>query len=511
MASVQSGIAIDYTSKDYQGFLDSMLDYASSAFPEWTNQNPGSLEMMLLESFSREMDILSYYGDRAAAESYIGTATQLASVIRLAQLLGYTPGQPLASTGSVTFETDDSQVSAIVVPSGTQVTTTFVESLNAPIIFETIADVSVPAGGGTAAVGVIQGETQGSVAFSMGILTGNTFTVLVEPLGTSDGSILQEYSLSNNPVIGGSVTVWVENPAYNAAALINTADPLVQWFEVSTLQDAISTDIAWSQTTDENGVVTISFGDDINGAVPPAGLKLYAGYRVGGGTIGNLSSNQITDIASPITGVAVSSSTAMTGGADAESIDQIRVNAPRAYRTQDRAVTLADFGNLALGVSSVSQANAVANTYSNVTVYLTAVGNTTPTQGLLDVVTDYLQQRAMAGATVTAQAASFVGVNIGSTGTPVVVGCDPRYNPTAIQTKATQAIQGLFDPAKTTFAQRLSASAVYSVVNAIPGVSYVVIPLMARADAAQSGTADVVMRAWELPVAGNIVVTATAS
>lgn len=511
MASVQSGIAIDYTSKDYQGFMDSMLEYATSAFPEWTNQNPGSLEMMLLESFAREMDILSYYGDRAAAESYIGTATQLSSVIRLAQLLGYTPGQPVAATGTVTFQTDDTQVSSVLVPSGTQVTTTFVESLNAPIIYETVQAVTVPSAGGTASVGVVQGETQGSVSFTMGVLTGNLFTVLVEPLGTSDGSILQEYSLSNNPVIGGSVTVWVENPAYNASSLVNTVDPLTQWFEVTTLQDAVGTDTAWQQRTDENGVVTVFFGDDINGAVVPSGLKIYAGYRVGGGTVGNLASNQIADIASPITGVSVSSSTAMTGGANAESIDQIRVNAPRAYRTQDRAVTLADFGNLALGVSSVSQANAVANTFSNITVYMTAVGNTIPTQGLLDVVTDYLQQRAMAGATVTAQAASFVGVNIGSTGSPVIVGCDPRYNPTSVQTKATQAIQGLFDPSKTTFAQRLSVSAVYSAVNAIPGVAYVVIPLMARADAVQSGTADVVMRAWEIPVAGNIVVTATAS
>lgn len=511
MASVNPGISIDYTSKDYQGFLDSMLEYATAAFPEWSNQNPGSLEIMLLESFSREMDVLSYYGDRAAAEAYIGTATQLASVMRLAQLLGYTPGQPIASTGNVTFETDDSQSTAVVVPIGTQVTTQYIQSLNAPIVFETVEDVSVPASGGTASVQVIQGETQGSVTFTLGVETGNDYTILVEPIGTSNGTILQEFTLSNNPVIGGSVAVYLDNPLYNPTALINTVDPLVQWFEVSTLMDAISSDTAWAQSTDENGVVTISFGDDINGAVPPSGLNIYAAYRVGGGTVGNLAANQIVDIASPIVGVSVSSSTAMTGGANAESIDQIRTNAPRAYRTQDRAVTLKDFGNLALGVSSVSQANAVANTYTNVTVYCTAVGNTTPTQGLLDVVTSYLQDRAMAGATVTAQAASFVSVNIGSTGSPVVVGCDPRYNPSAIQTKATQAIQGLFDPANVTFGQRMSVSSVYSAINAIPGVSYVVIPLMARSDAVQSGTADVICRAWEIPVAGNIVVTATAS
>jgi hypothetical protein len=511
MASVNPGIGIDYTSKDYQGFMDSMLGYATAAFPEWTNQNPGSLEIMLLESFAREMDVLSYYGDRAAAEAYIGTATQLSSVIRLAQLLGYTPGQPIAATGNVTFETDDTQATSVIVPAGTQVTTQYVASLNAPIVYETVAAVTVPATGGNVVAQVVQGEMQGSVTFAMGHPTGNDYSLLVEPIGTSDGAILQEYTLSNNPVIGGSVAVYLDNPAYNPTALINTVEPLSLWFEVPTLMDAIGTDTAWAQSTDENGVVSVTFGDDINGAVPPAGLNIYASYRVGGGTIGNVAANQIVDIASPLVGVSVASSSAMTGGANAESIDQIRVNAPRAYRTQDRAVTLKDFGNLALGVSSVSQANAVANTYTNVTVYITAVGNTTPTQGLLDVVTDYLQDRAMAGATVTAQAASFVSVNIGSVGTPVVVGCDPRYNPTAIQTRATQAIQSLFDPARVVFGQRLSVSSVYAAVNDVPGVSYVVIPLMARSDAAQSGTADVICRAWEIPVAGNIVVTATAS
>ena len=510
MAVINPGMAIDYATKDYSGYIDSMLTYARTAFPEWTNQNPGSLEVMLLESVARELDVLSYYGDRISAEAYIGTATQMSSVIQLATLLGYTPGQPIASSGTVTFQTDSSQA-AVVVPAGTPVMTTYISSLNAPIIFETTASVTVPANGGTVSAPVIQGETQGSKTFTISASTGNPVTLLVETLGTSDGSILQEYALANNPVIGGSVKVYVDNPLYDPTDTSGLIDPVIPWFQVPTLMDAKSSDTAWAQSTDDKGVVTVSFGDDINGAVPDAGLSIYAGYRVGGGTIGNLSTNQVTDIGTPIVGVNISGSSAMTGGADAEGIDQIRVNAPRAYRTQDRAVTLDDYGNLALGVSAVSQANAIANTYTNVTVYITAVGNTTPSQGLLDTVTTYLSSRAMAGATVTVQAGSFIPVNVGSTASPVIIGCSPRYNPSALKTKATQAIQALFAPEKATFAQRISVSAVYAALNAIPGVDYAIIPLMARNDAVQSGTADVICRAWELPVAGNIVVTATAS
>lgn len=504
MASVNPGLSVDYTSKDYQGFMDSMLEYATLAFPEWTNQNPGGLEMMLLESFAREMDVLSYYGDRTVAEAYISTATQLSSVIRLATLLGYVPGQPIASTGTVTFKTDDTQTDSVVVPSGTQVTTVFVTSLGAPVIFETTADVTVPAAGGTAPVNVIQGETQGSVTFSMGEFTGNTFTLLVEPLGTSDGNILQEFSLDNNPVVGGSITVWVENPDYNPNSLTNTADPVVQWFEVPTLMDAIDTDTVWTATTDEDGVVTINFGDNINGAVPAAGLNLYAGYRVGGGVIGNLSANQVVDIASPISGVSITSSSAMTGGADAENIDQIRVNAPRAYRTQNRAVTLQDFGDLALGVASVSQAKAIANNWQNVTVYCLATGNTIPSQGLLDIVTRYLQDRALVGATVTAQAASTFNVNI-----TVNVGCEARFNADTMKLRVTQAIQGLFEASQTTLGMRIPVSLVYSTINAIQGVTYANITTITRADIGTTG--DIIARDWEIPKSGTITVTTSSA
>ena len=43
----------------------------------------------------------------------------------------------------------------------------------------------------------------------------------------------------------------------------------------------------------------------------------------------------------------------------------------------------------------------------------------------------------------------------------------------------------------------------------VEGVRYVDIPLIARADAVQSGTADIQLLPWEFPTAGEIVVTST--
>lgn len=508
MATINTGVpAIDYTSKDYSGFMSSMLTYAATAFPEWTNQNPGSLEVMLLESVARELDVLSYYGDRIVSEAYIGTATQLSSVIQLAALLGYTPGQPIAATGTVTFQTTNPGA-AVVIPAATQVTTDYVTSLNSPIIFETTQAVTVPANGGTIAAPIVQGATQGSATFTIGNATANPFSITTELLGTSDGSELQTFNLANNPVVSDSITIYVQNPAYPGTSGI---DPIIPWNQVASLQQADSSSPSWSESVNEDGVVSIHFGDNINGQIPAAGLSIYANYRVGGGVIGNLSSNSIIDIASPILGVSISGSSATTGGTDAETIDQIRVNAPRAFTTQQRAVTLADYGNLAMALPAVSQANAVANTYTNITVYVAGTGNTIPTQTILDEVTAYLQPLALAGTTVTCTAATQVGINVGATATPLIIGCSPRYSPTTIKTLATQAIQNLFAPSNVALGGRVSLSSVYSALYGIAGVQYVNIPLFVRADATQSGAADILLRPYELPISGNIVITVTAT
>lgn len=508
MATVSAGVpAIDYTSKDYSGFLSSMLAYATTAFPDWTNQNPGSLEIMLLESLSRELDVLSYYGDRIIGEAYIGTATQLESVIQLAALLGYTPGQAIAATGTVTFQTTAAS-SSVALPAATQVTTNYISSINGPIVFETEVAATVPGNAGTVTVAVIQGVTQGSAVFTIGNSTASPYSITTELLGTSNGAQLQTFTLANNPVVSGSITIYVQNPAYPGTS---GTDPILPWNQVATLQQANASSLSWSESVDADGVVTIQFGDGNNGFIPPSGLNIYANYRVGGGTIGNLSANSIVDIASPITGISITGSSATTGGTAAETIDQIRVNAPRSFTTQQRAVTLADYGNLAMSLPAVSQANAYANTYTNITVYVTGTGNSVPTQATLDATTAFLQPLALAGTVVTCTAAHLVPINVGSTGSPVLIGCSSRYSPTSIQTLATQAIQNLFAPSGVTLGGRVSLSSVFSALYTIPGVQYVQIPLFVRSDATQSGAADILMRPYELPTAGNIVITVTAT
>lgn len=475
--------AIDYTSRDYEGFKTSLLDYASRAFPQWVPSSEGDFGVLMVELFAYLGDSLSYYGDRLQQESFLPTATQRLSLLQISDLLGYSPSNGVPATGTVTFQTSNPGP-AVTVPAGTQVVTDYVESIDSPITYETDTDITVPVNGGTATVSVTQGVTRTQVN-----------------VGTSSGLPVQEFRLPDVPVIGGTVRVYVDD-----------VDTLTEWTYINYLVDADPSDRVFTTFLDDSGATWIRFGDNINGAIPTNQLTIYATYRVGGGSVGNVNAGVVNAIAaSDLPGVTISQdsdgsaiSSAMTGGADPETNDQIRANAPRIFRTQDRCVTLADFSDLALTIPGIVRANAVASTYTSISVFAIGSDGGTPSTTTLQNVQSTLQAKALAGTTVTVSGPTTVGVNVGTSSSPIVVECWPRYSRASVLYDVQQALKNMLSFANVDFGMRLTLSDFYKAILAVDGVRYVDIPMVARADAAQTGTADVVFRAWEIPKVGNI-------
>jgi predicted phage baseplate assembly protein len=276
--------------------------------------------------------------------------------------------------------------------------------------------------------------------------------------------------------------------------------------------DADPSDRVFSTYLDEAGATWIRFGDNINGATPTTNLTIYATYRVGGGTVGNVNAGVVNAIAdSTLPGVTFSQdssgnaiSSVMTGGADPETNDQIRANAPRIFRTQDRCVTLADFSDLALTIPGIVRANAIASTYTSISVFVIGSAGGAPSTTTLQNVQTSLQAKALAGTTVTVSGPTTVKVNVGNSSNPITVECWPRYSRASVLYDVQQALKTMLSFANVDFGMRLTLSDFYKTILDVEGVRYVDIPLIARADAAQTGTADIVMRAWEIPTVGNI-------
>ena len=80
---------INYTAKDYPGFVQVMLDRMAVLAPHWTERHAADLGVTLVEVLAYVADHLSYQQDAVATEAYLGTARSRISLRRHAKLVDY--------------------------------------------------------------------------------------------------------------------------------------------------------------------------------------------------------------------------------------------------------------------------------------------------------------------------------------------------------------------------------------------------------------------------------------
>jgi hypothetical protein len=93
---------IAYRVDDFTGFRRALLRplLNEQAIGVW-RPAPGDLGLQVLEWWAYLADILTFYNERIANESYLRTATQASSLANLVALIGYQPAPGIAATGNV--------------------------------------------------------------------------------------------------------------------------------------------------------------------------------------------------------------------------------------------------------------------------------------------------------------------------------------------------------------------------------------------------------------------------
>jgi hypothetical protein len=455
---------VDYTSRDYLSIRDDLLALIPTFAPQWTNRDPADFGIVLLQMFAYMGDLQSYYIDRAGNEAFISTASKRSSILRHASLLDYQPTQSTPAIVQLTFTNNSDPAESIVVPAKSRVaTTTTVSGENAQIIFETNTAITVPGGAApnnTASVIATQG-----------------FTIEDEIVtGQATGQPNQVYPLENTSVIEDSVSVTIDGVVYE---------------KTQYLIDAPGTTPAFTTVTDADGLTYVQFGDNIGGRIPPLNKTIYATYRVGGGTEGNVSAGSLTEIVTGFSsGLTVTNQSAAAGGEDPESTDSIKVNAPLSLKSLNRAVSLSDYASLTLQVSGIAKANATSEAYSSVIVYFAPFGdrgvesdNVTPTaifSALRTNVANYLQGKAPANTSVTIAPPSYVAVDI-----KLAVTVLPQYRQSSIQAAVTSAINEILAFDNVLFSDRISLQYLMRTIASVPGVDFTEVQLLRRNDTQQ--------------------------
>jgi len=212
-------------------------------------------------------------------------------------------------------------------------------------------------------------EDDGTIAFN-GIFPNTVWgvqseTVAHETVGSGDGSPLQTFALRRTPVV--DLALWVREPLRPETPTVESyADEegkgyWVRWQEADALEAASAADRLY---TADYASGELGFGDGEHGMVPPAARdNILALYRTGGGERGNVGKGKIRTLVSSIASVdGVTNPLAASGGAEAETVTQLAVRAPKRLRHRFRAVNTEDYVSLAMEASgNVARAACLAN------------------------------------------------------------------------------------------------------------------------------------------------------
>ncbi|HEX7048861.1 MAG TPA: putative baseplate assembly protein [Longimicrobiales bacterium] len=220
-------------------------------------------------------------------------------------------------------------------------------------------------------------------------------TVVEQALGSGDRSLAgQRFTLHRQPTSYIHDATAARGVASTLEVFVNDA----RWTAVESLAESGPEDRHYSIEVDEAGVTSFTFGDGRHGARLPTGRdNVRVRYRVGLGADGNVAPGTIRTMPRPLPFIESAFNPAgAAGGADPETVDEMRRIAPVTIRTLDRAVSLADYADLALSYAGIAKARADWDREDGrriVRLTVAAVGGQPMTAPLKDALRAYLDAR----------------------------------------------------------------------------------------------------------------------
>ena len=376
----------------------------------------------LLDVLAYNTHYLGMNMNMVANESFLDTASIRSSVVSHAKTLGYIPNSARAPIANVRITLNNpTAINTAIIPVGT-IFTTQIDDVNYQ--FVTVSEHT-------------QNKVNGVITFENipiheGTYISNRYTV-------DTNNVDQKFILNDNRADTTTLTVDVFDTA-------SSTDSTTFTLATDTTQTDSTSNVYFLQEG-ADGKFEIYFGDGIVGKALSDGNVVRMRYVVTNKTDANgASSFSTTATISTITDITTATVSNASGGAEPESIQSIKFNAPLDFAAQGRAVTINDFKTIVPKV--------YANTKS-VQVY-GGEDNDIPVYGRV-----YISIVPTAG-TITASAKDRIITDLKNTYTvasitPVII--DPEY------TKLRLGISFTYNSKNTTKTQETLISNVNTTVN----------------------------------------------
>lgn len=408
-----------------------------------TDYSEGNILIIILSLFAAIAEVLHYYVDNMARETFLSTARRYDSVVKHGALVDYHARAAIAATVDVILSrsiTGNSIGAKLTIPQGTLFTDSSGNSwLSARdvIWYSNVTTCKVP---------IIQHERYTASALNnMVIPTGDR---VILNLGTlPNGKYYEQGSMSLQ--IGGET-----------------------WVLVDTFAKSKPTDKHFMVSVDEALNPYIMFGDGTFGKKPAAGAKITnVVFYLTNGTQGNVKSNTITSvpsvISSSITDATVSNAYDAGGGSNYENFTMLKEHIPLSVKTLGVAITKEDFESLAMLVDGVNKAKADYECGRKLTVYISPDGGAVASSELISRVYNLLSQRAPMTTWLKVKSAGKVQIIL-----EMDVTGKKSYKTAEIQTQILTALYNAYSPEQAEIGGSVRVSDIYALIDNLSTVDY---------------------------------------
>ena len=298
----------------------------------------------------------------------------------------------------------------------------------------------------------------------------------------------EQGKLNIYPAPGAARTAMAQEP-HNAlpAARLHSKLNLdeIDWTPVRDLLDSSAEDHDFVAEIEDDGTAQIRFGDGQLGAAPVEKTEFAASYRTGNGVAGNIGAEAIAHLFTtdgPLRAETrlIRNPLPAEGGIEPETMAEARAYAPQAFRTQERAVTEADYAAVTERHAGVQRAMATFRwTGSWHTVFLTAdrLAGLPMDDDFKAAIRRDVERYRMAGQDLEIDGPRYVSLEI-----EMHACADPDYFRAAVKQALLQLFSnrilpdgslGLFHPDRFTFGQTVYLSPLIAAAQAVPGVTSV--------------------------------------
>lgn len=444
---------VDYTTKDYHGYREDMVNLISKKLPEWTDRSPNDPGIVILELLAYQLEKESYYNDRVANEVFLSTATQRKSVIEHCKKIGYELAWQTSAKHLQVFEIVP-QPEPVVIPKGTLLGTRASSGEDA-IIFETLEELVIPSG-----MTGLEKDEEGNYLYAVEVEHGQT--IEQEYLGTIlDSSPHPKFMLLHYPILKESIEVFVDEG--NGKRV---------WNFVSDFIGSNQESEDYTAHMDEYDRVTIEFGNGTSGKLPKTNAKIYANYKIGGGIEGNVGANTITEVFESIPGLIQTFNPygPHVLGADKESLEEAKWKGPASLKRLERYVTLEDYEKgIILDTNSIAKAKAV-NVNGEVELYIVPKGMDKMTQQLRDEILKIIEDKKVMFTKVTVKDAIFLEFDV-----TVNIITHEQQNYEMIKYMAENIIRDMYEIDNVDFGHDIQIANIYHALIDIQGVKNVIL------------------------------------